>query len=181
WGVVPWQRQALVECAAFDVLACGADHDRQVLAHVGIALDLQLLLKLRLGHRGAVTRWIVRTEVGDLLVVAGYAEEAGRFRREPRLRLEQDLCITVAGLHPRWCRTDRRGARGGSGGRRCGSGKDGQRRNQRQGDREGEPRGGTRRWSTWHWSKRFHRRFSLESRHHRTFARTGPCSTSHAH
>ncbi len=101
-SIAPGQQIPLVELAAFDVLLGRADHDLQVLAHVGIALGGQLRLQrgARLAHGIAIARGVVRTEVDDLIVVAGHAEEAGVFGLERRLRIEQDLRIAVAGLHP---------------------------------------------------------------------------------
>ncbi|AKO07200.1 hypothetical protein ACU17_02925 [Xanthomonas oryzae pv. oryzicola] len=99
--VAPGQQIPLVELAVFDVLLGRANHDLQVLAHIGIALGSQLGPQrgARLAHGVAIARSVVRAQVDDLIVIARHTEKACVFGLERRLRIEQDLHIPVAGLH----------------------------------------------------------------------------------
>ncbi|MNV05686.1 hypothetical protein D3C71_960330 [compost metagenome] len=125
----PRHQVLLVERAAFDVALGGADHDFQILAHVRVAFELQFFAQLiaRLAQRGAVAAGVVRAEIGNLVVVPRHTEEAGHFRLERRLRLQQDLRQFVAVGNPGG--RSRSGLGGGRGGghvqrQRCGESED---------------------------------------------------------
>ena len=108
--VGPGQQQAFAQRAAFDRLVGSLDHDLQVLAHVGVAFDLQILLqrRLRVAHRRAEPFAVAGAKVGNLVVIAGDAEEREALGLELRLRGDQHLGVGIALLHPRG-----RGRRGG--------------------------------------------------------------------
>ena len=115
--VAPRQQVLFVECAAFDVLVGGLDHYLQILAHVAVTFELKPGLQLIAGLGGgfAITARIVRAQIGHLVVVAGYAKEAGVLGLKCALCLQQDLRVAVAGFHPRRRRPGHGGGRSGLG------------------------------------------------------------------
>ena len=118
--VHPRHQVLLLERAALDAAAGRGDHDLQVLAHVGVAFELEFFAQLgtRLLQRGAVARGVVRAKVDDLVVVTRDAEEAGHLRPERCLRAQQDLRQRVAVRHPGRRGCGRRGRRRGGRGQR---------------------------------------------------------------
>ena len=134
--VQPRPRQAFVDLAGLDGVVGRLHEDLQILADVRVLLRRQLGAQriARLGGGGAVARGEIRTEVGDLVVEAGYAEEGELLRLERRLRHQQDLRVRVAARHPGGHGTGR-GLGGGRGGR--GEGRRGQGEGERQREDEG--------------------------------------------
>ena len=130
----PWHQVLFVEGAALDVALGRGDQDLQVLAHIGVALHLQLLAQLvaRLAQRRAVTVAVVRAQIDNLVVVTRHAEEAGHLRLERCLRLQQDLRQFIAMGNPGRC------GRCCLGRCRCCAGGERQRGGQGQGDGKDE-------------------------------------------